>query len=168
MLYVPQYEQGLCTGGITTVGEGCNVGAGTAAGVVDSGVAGLSGGEASEMFAGVVAMGVELEVLAGIVTAGVMLEFVAGGRGVGIAGAVMLAAGVELRLVGGDKGMGAAVSPVVVVAGAAPVYQGARPMVCKYSIFGQTMVSQPGGFTRPPVSPAFAFQANQKKLVMGL
>ena len=108
-----------------------------------------------------------LEVLGGVVTAGVaaagvVLRFVRGGKG-----AVVLAVGVALLFVDGEIGAGreAAIPPV---AGAAPVYHGAKPKVCKYSIFGQTMVSQSGELTRPPVSPEFAFHANQKKLVMGL
>ena len=108
------------------------------------------------------------------VTAGVVLVGTEVATGVALTAAVV-ATGTEalLELVAVGAGTivatGAAVlPPTTTVLGAAPVYHGARPKPCRYSIFCHTMESQLGLVTRPPVSPEFAFQANQKKLVMGL
>lgn len=137
----------------TVPGVSCGEAAGVSSGDVarvlavgagDAGtVPGVSCGEAAA-----VAAGVGSREAAGIV--------VLGARGV---------IGVET---GTGEGVGTVATPGTTVVGAAPVYQGAKPIVCKYSIFCQTMVSQSGGLTSPPVSPEFAFQANQKKLLIGL
>ena len=161
-------------GATTRVGFGAETVAGVAA------TAGVTCGDIGDTVPGVpsgsVAFEAGLDMLAGVGTAGVaaagvVLTFVRGDKGavmlVVVAGTVVLAVGVVLWIVAGGTGTGREAA-VPVVAGAAPVYHGAKPKVCKYSIFGQTMVSQSGGLTRPPVSPAFAFHANQKKLVMGL
>ncbi len=132
--------------------------------------------------AAVVAVGVELVGAAealGVVTVAtgieVLLELVATGTAATVAtGRELLlelvatgaaATGVALTVMAGDAGV---VPPTTTVLGAAPVYQGAKPSPCRYSIFCHTMESQFGLVTRPPVSPEFAFQANQKKLVIGL
>jgi len=132
-----------------------------------------------------VAGGVEL-VVAGVllvgatVTTGVVLVGAEVATGVELTAAVvatgtealleLVAAGTGTIVATGTAGvLGAAVPPpTTTVLGAAPVYHGAKPKLCRYSIFCHTMESQLGLVTRPPVSPEFAFQANQKKLVMGL
>ena len=123
--------------------------------------------------------GVEL-VAAGVllvgatVTAGVVLVGREVATGVALTAAVV-ATGTEALLELLAAGTGTIVAtgavvlpPTTTVLGAAPVYHGAKPKPCRYSIFCHTMESQLGLVTRPPVSPEFAFQANQKKLVMGL
>lgn len=82
---------------------------------------------------------------------------------------VAVRAGTELGVVlTVTAGVPGDTAPTTAVVGGAPVYQGASPRVCRYSIFGHTIEFQFGLLTSPPVSPEFAFQANQKKLVMGL
>ena len=127
----------------------------TAAG--GTGAAGVMAGEADSE-GGLTAAG--LAGLLGVAGAG-ELRFVPAG--------VAVRAGTELGVVFTvTAGVSGDAAPTTTVVGGAPVYQGASPRVCKYSIFGHTMESQFGLLTSPPVSPEFAFHANQKKLVMGL
>ena len=167
-------------------GAGLVVGADTT--VVDGVVAKEVEVPAVTLGAGVV-VGVKLDaglVLAlvdalGVVTAGVVFVEIAVATGVVLLAAVVLlgaealvagtaatvTAGVALTAMAGVVGV-VVLPPTTTVLGAAPVYQGAKPSPCRYSIFCHTMESQLGLVTRPPVSPELAFHANQKKLVIGL
>ena len=155
--------------------------------VVEGVVAKEAGVPAVTLGAGVV-VGVKLDtglVLAlvdalGVVTAEVVFVEIAVATGVVLLAAVVLL-GTEAVLAGTAATVTAGVAltamagvgvvvlpPTTTVLGAAPVYQGAKPSPCRYSIFCHTMESQLGLVTRPPVSPELAFHANQKKLVIGL
>ena len=166
-------------------GTGLVVGADTA--VVEGVVANEAGVPAVTLGAGEVVevklgAGLILAVVGalGVVTAGVGLVEMLAATGVVLLATVVLlgtealpagtaatvTAGVALTAM---AGVGVVVlPPTTTVLGAAPVYQGAKPSPCRYSIFCHTMESQLGLVTRPPVSPELAFQANQKKLDIGL